>query len=78
MNAALKLINENGDVYSARKNLLKKKMIFPGFNEVLKDLASAGINPITIPDKFKIESIPGLLETCESLVYDKALPVAKP
>jgi hypothetical protein len=78
MVTALKLINDNGEVHKARQYIAKNQMIFPGFNESLKNLVSAGINPITISDEHKIDHIPGLLETCESLVYDNIRPVAKP
>jgi hypothetical protein len=52
-------------------------MPFVGFNDALKNLASIGVNPITLDDELEMPMIPGLLEACESLVYDINLPVRK-
>ena len=77
MITALKLISDSGDVHNARKHIVKNQMVFPCFNEALQNLVNIGVNPITIPDEFNIDHISGLLETCESLVYDSTQPVAK-
>ena len=77
MIAALKYVSDNGDIHKTRQYLVKNKVLFPNFNESLLNLSSIGVNPITLPDESDIDFIPGLLETCESLVYDKVLPVEK-
>lgn len=78
MVATLKYISDNGDVHKTRQYLVKNQVYGLEFNDSLTNLASIRVNPITLPDELKIEMIPGILETCESLVYDAYLPVAKP
>jgi hypothetical protein len=75
MITALKLISEIGYVHRAEQHIVKSQMVFPGFYDALKYLANIGINPLTLDDKLEISMIPGLLESCESLVYDINLPV---
>lgn len=78
MTAALKYINENGNVNKTRRYLVKNQIICLDFNESLQDLVNIGVNPITIPDEYNLDFIPGLLETCENLVYETAMSKVKP
>ena len=74
MVAVLKYISESGNVHDA----IAVRNQFDGltFLKSLHNLSIVGVNPITIKDDCKVDHIPGLLETCESLVCD-GIPVGK-
>ena len=77
MVSALKYISDSGDIDKARLYIVRKHLGGLDYDGALKNLVSIGVNPITIDEKCDIEFIPGLLETCESLVYDANLPALK-
>ena len=64
----LELIEEKETIYYARKHLmdsgntdLEREKLKVRFNATLRDLAQLKINPVTIPERWRIPSIPGLM-----------------